>query len=320
MIQISNEELEQTLTYESLIPRLREAFTKEYNFPKRHHHQYPNPTEGMESTLLLMPAWDNGEHLGVKIVNVSPNNSRHGLPTIQGLYLLFDVPTGTLRAQMDAKILTNKRTAAASALASSYLSRPESNKLLVVGTGALSAELIKAHLAVRPIQEVMIWGRDFDKAQQIADQFLGSKMKVYAVENLETAQSEADIITCATLSPDPLIFGKNIRPGQHYDMIGAYKPDMREADDAFITSVAIHVDTVAGASTETGDLAIPLSKGIISLQDLHADLFQLCKGIRPGRTSAQEITCFKSVGHALEDLAAASLVYETVQSTIDLKQ
>lgn len=314
MLNISNDELANALNYEALIPELHNAFNKTYNFPKRHHHQYPNPKEGQESTLLLMPAWDDGENLGIKVAHVSPCNHRHNLPTIQGIYLLFDLQTGTLRAQMDAKLLTNKRTAAASALASSFLSRPESSSMLMVGTGTLSTELIRAHATVRPIQKVYVWGRNFEKAKHVASQLADQAFEITPIKNLEEKVSEVDIVSCATLSPTPLLLGKHLTPGQHYDLIGAYKPDMREVDDSFITSVSIHVDTYAGASTETGDLAIPLQEKTISMEDLKSDLFDLCQKKKEGRKNAEEITCFKSVGHALEDLLAASLVYKHTQS------
>jgi ornithine cyclodeaminase/alanine dehydrogenase-like protein (mu-crystallin family) len=309
MIHLSKSDLENSLNYDVLIPRIHEAFTKNYKIPQRHHHQYPNPKEGTASTLLLMPAWDDGENLGVKIVNVSPNNGKYDLPTIQGHYMLFDLPTGTPKAMMDAKLLTAKRTAATSAMASKMLSIKEASTLLVIGTGTLCKELVSAHCAVRPIEKVMIWGRNFKKAKAIADD-LDFWRPTFAVEHLDSAIKEADIISCATMSPTPLIFGKNIRPGQHFDMIGAYKPDMREADDSFISAVDIFVDSYEGASKETGDLAIPLANGTIKMTDLKASLFELCKNEKPGRQSKEQITCFKSVGHALEDLAAASLAFE----------
>lgn len=310
MLHITKEDMVSALTYERLIPCLREAFTKDYKLPKRHHHQYPNPQEGMDSTLLLMPAWDDGKNLGVKVASVNPNNGRHNLPSIQGVYLLFDLPTGVPKAQMDAKTLTAKRTAATSALASSYLSRPDSATLLVIGTGALSPELIRAHTAIRPITNVYVWGRNFSKAQKVASQFEDAKYSVTAIETIDEQVRQADIVSCATLSPTPLIFGKDLQPGQHFDMIGAYKADMRETDDCFISSVSIFVDSYESASKETGDLAIPLAKSIITMNDLQASLFELCRNQKNGRTNNQQITCFESVGHSLEDLAAASLTYE----------
>lgn len=309
MFYISSADIEKYTNYQELINSLRNAFQKDYNIPKRHHHQYPNPKEGVESTLLLMPAWDDGENVGVKVVNVSPNNSRHGLPTIQGNYLLYDQQNGTPKAIFDAKMLTNKRTAAASALASEFLSRKNSRCLLMIGNGALAPELIKAHATVRPLEKVYLWGRNYNKSVKLSEKLSGLNLEVCPIENYKKVVAKADIISCATLSPIPLIFGKDIKSGQHYDLVGAYKPDMREADDEFISSVQIHVDNYEGATTETGDLVIPLRENIISRDDIQSELFELCRLEKLGRENDEEITCFKSVGHALEDLAAAKLIY-----------
>lgn len=310
MEYIEAEELEELLTYEELIPKINDAFAQEYNIPMRHHHQYPNPKEGLESTLLLMPAWDNGDNLGVKIVNVSPNNSKHNLPSIQGLYIYFDLQTGTPKALMDAKKLTVKRTAAASALASRYLSNPDSSRLLVIGTGALSAELIKAHASVRPIKEVLVWGRSEAKAQTVVDAINLPDITVNTIATIEEGMKQSDIISCATLSPTPLVLGQYLKPGQHLDMIGAYKPDMREMDDEVLERADVYVDNIEGASKETGDLAIPIANGTFKVEDIKADLFQLAQDKKKVKRSSEAITCFKSVGHALEDLAAANLAYE----------
>lgn len=312
MITISNEQLEKHLGYDILIPQLKAAFAKKYNIPKRHHHQYPNPAAGVESTLLLMPAWDDGNRVGVKLVTVSQLNSGKDLPTIQGLYILFDLETGTPIAQMDAKLLTNKRTAATSALASTFLSRPDCKSMLMIGTGAMSSELIEAHTFVRPIERVFVWGRNFEKACEVAAALEHSMFEVIPVRGIDKVIHECQLISCATLSQTPLLSGASLTVGQHYDLVGAYKPDMREADDEFISSVSIHVDTWEGASTETGDLVIPLRTRVISKEHLSSELFELCSGVKPGRRSMKEVTCFKSVGHALEDLAAASLVYDSL--------
>lgn len=314
MKYIEAEELEQLLAYDELIPKINEAFAQDYNIPMRHHHQYPNPKEGMESTLLLMPAWDNGENLGVKIVNVSPNNAQHKLPSIQGLYIYFDLQTGTPKALMDAKKLTAKRTAAASALASQYLSREDSATLLVIGTGALCAELIQAHCSVRPITKVMVWGRSVEKAQRVVGSVTLDGVSIDTVNTIEEGIEQADIISCATLSPTALVFGKDLKPGQHLDMIGAYKPDMREMDDEVLAIADVYVDNMEGATKETGDLATPIANGTFKIEDIKADLFELAQGKKEVKRAPEAITCFKSVGHALEDLAAATLAYEKCES------
>ncbi|BDD10691.1 ornithine cyclodeaminase [Fulvitalea axinellae] len=311
---ISKEEISPLLDFPSLIDRLEQAFQGNYTIPQRHHHDYDNPNADRESTLLLMPAWEAGKHVGVKIVTVSPENGKHDLPAIQGLYLLMDGDTGTPKALCDAKTLTVKRTAAASALASRFLSAPDSKHLLMVGTGALAPELIKAHSAARPIEKVTLWGRTPEKAKQLAEELVADNALEHITfsiaENLESAVAEADIISCATLSQTPLISGKWLRPGQHLDLVGAYRPDMREADDDCILRSEVYVDTYAGATKECGDIRIPLEEGTLKLEEIRADLFELCKKEKTASRTAETITMFKSVGHALEDLTAAQLIDE----------
>ena len=314
MKQLSESEIESLLDYESLIKTLDDAFASEYTVPIRHHHNFKNPSSALESTLLLMPAWDNQKYLGVKIVTVSPENVRVSLPTIQGIYLLFDIKTGVPLMRCDAKKLTNKRTAAASALASKYLSKKDSKTLLMVGTGALAPQLIKAHASVRPIEKVYVWGRNFDKAGMLVKGCNSVGCECIAVTTIESVIAEADIISCATLSEKPLIKGAWLKPGQHLDLVGSYQKNMREADDEAVLKASIFVDTLQGAPAESGDLFIPIQKGIIKMEDIKADLFKMCNAENDTfRKSAKEITYFKSVGHALEDLAAASLAFERIR-------
>lgn len=304
----TKEEIDGVLTYPSLIKALKNAFISNITVPPRHHHDFKNPKENINSTLLLMPAWRESEVLGVKIVTVSPNNAKYNKPSIQGIYLLFNAQNGELSALLDGKALTAKRTAASSALASSFLSRKDSSSLLMIGTGALSIELIRAHASVRPIKDVFVWGRDFNKALKIQNE-LKSDFNIKAIKNINETISNVDIISCATLSKEALVFGKYLRKGQHVDLVGAYKPDMREADDELIKTVDIFIDTPM-ALKETGDLKIPLDSKLITKEDIKADLFALCRNEHIGRENQDQITLFKSVGHALEDLAAAALVKE----------
>ncbi|MFD2204682.1 ornithine cyclodeaminase family protein [Kiloniella antarctica] len=308
MQNITADQVAQTLDYPSLIEALKEAFRGNITVPMRHHHDMEQPGGRRESTLLLMPAWESGKAVGVKLVTVSPENGEKNLPAIQGIYILFDGETGTPKALIEAKTLTARRTAAASALAASYLARSNSEKLTMVGTGVLAPSLIHAHAAIRPIKQVTIWGRDYDKAVALALEITASGVPAQATENLEAAVKSADIISCATLSQQPLIKGTWLQSGQHLDLVGAYRPDMREADDDAIRSSSIFVDTRAGATKEGGDIVIPISTGVLDINEIKADLFDLARGQHPGRSNELEITLFKSVGHALEDLAAAQLV------------
>ncbi len=310
ILQISNEFIEKNTHFNELISEIKNHFsTNDVIVPMRHHHDFPNPEVKNDSTLLLMPAWNPSKNAGVKIVTVSPENGQFNLPSIQGTYIYFDATKGTIKAILEAKSLTVKRTAAASALASSYLSKKSSSSLLMIGTGALSINLIKAHAAVRPIKNVFVWGRNFEKAKVIEQQLKNENYTVTAIQTIEEKISEVDIISCATLSKTPLVLGKYLKKGQHIDLVGAYKKDMREADDETITKASIYLDTFQGGLKESGDIVIPLQNGTLKEEDIKADLFQLCSNQKQGRKSNEEITVFKSVGHALEDLAAANYYY-----------
>lgn len=307
---INSNFIEEHTSFSKLVSALKTAFSSnETIVPDRHHHDFPNPKVKQDTTLLLMPAWSPSEDAGIKVVTVNPGNDKFELPSIQGSYLYLDATTGVLKAIVEAKGLTAKRTAATSALASSFLSKPDSESLLMIGTGALSSNLIKAHATVRPIKRVYVWGRDFEKAKEIAKQVENDKLGAEAISSIESVISEVDIISCATLSKKPLIFGEHLRKGQHIDLVGAYKPDMREADDEAIKKSSIFLDSYEGGLKESGDIVIPLTKGLIQKNDIRADLFELCSNRKKGRISKNEITVFKSVGHALEDLVAARYFY-----------
>ena len=255
-----------------------------------------------------MPAWQPGRALGVKVVTVFPANASRGLSAVQATYLLLDAETGSPRALLDGAALTRRRTAAASALAATYLARPDSATLVMVGTGSLAPHLVAAHAAVRPIREVRVWGRSAEKAAALAARLDRPGLRVTAVQDLEAAVRGADVVSCATLSAAPLVHGGWLRPGTHVDLVGGFTPAMREADDEAVRRSRVFVDTPA-ALAEAGDVVQPLARGVLRKEDV-ADLFDLVRGRRPGRQRDEEITLFKSVGAALEDLAAARLALE----------
>ena len=258
--------------------------------------------------MLLMPAWRAGGALGVKVVTVFPDNAARGLGAVQASYLLMDADTGELRAVVDGNELTLRRTACASAMASRYLSRADADTLLMVGTGKLAPHLVAAHAAVRRYSHIRVWGRSAEKAGELAARLGPTCDDVRAVDDLESAVRAADVISCATLSDSPLVEGDWLAPGQHLDLVGAFTPDMREADSAALARATVFADTYDGAFSEAGDIIRAIDDGAITRDDVVADLAELARGEHEGRTSAAEITLFKSVGTALEDLAAAELV------------
>ncbi|MBM3571518.1 MAG: ornithine cyclodeaminase family protein [Alphaproteobacteria bacterium] len=313
--QIDAATVERVLDDRGLIDALREMFRVGCTVPVRHHHSVAVPGEA-EATLLLMPAWQEGGVIGVKVVNVFPGNAAHGEAAVNGVYLLFSARTGRLEALIDGNMLTLRRTACASALAATYLARPDATHMVMVGTGKLAPHLIGAHASARPIRDIRIWGRKPDKAAALADRLRQlpryRAAEIAVATDLAAAIGAADVISCATLSATPLVRGVWLKPGAHLDLVGAYTPNMREADDDAVRRAAgaVYVDTRAGATKEGGDIVQPIANGILSLSDIAGDLFDLARGAAPGRRDATQITFFKSVGTALEDLAGARLAVE----------
>jgi len=319
MRMIPAAEIDRALDFPGLVETLRRAFREGAVQPVRHHHTVERP-DGAASTLLLMPAWSDlvragtsdGGHIGVKIVTVSPDNNAIGKPAVMGLYLLLDARTGEPQALIDGQRLTQWRTACASALAATYLAREDASKLLIVGAGALSRFLARAHAAVRPIAQVQIWNRTAENAVRAASDLRSLGLHATVAPDLDEAVGWADIVSAATISTEPLIKGALLRPGAHVDLVGGFTPTMREADDEAVRRARVYVDTRAGATKEAGDIVQPLASGVLAGDGIVADLHELARGEVAGRGGSEEITLFKSVGAALEDLAAGIAVYEKI--------
>jgi ornithine cyclodeaminase/alanine dehydrogenase-like protein (mu-crystallin family) len=294
------------LNYPALIQSISDIFAQGATAPQRHHHTI-NKNNEPDSVLLLMPAWAQGFGVGgVKIVNVMPGNNARGLPAIMASYLVFDELTGEHKAILDGATLTAMRTAAVSALAADKLARKDVRTLLIVGSGRVAKELPRAFKAVRSIDKVLVWSRTSASAQALAADLASQGFDASAVADLQSAVIKADIISCATLANEPVIHGAWLRPGQHLDLIGSYAPHMREADDEAIRRSNVYIDTQA-ALHETGDLIKPIESGALTTPDIKGTLYDLCHPQFSFSRGAQEITLFKGVGHALEDLAAAKL-------------
>jgi ornithine cyclodeaminase len=310
MLILDETEVRNATPFPDLVEAVLTMFRSDCRMPQRHHHALGVPGEP-DATLLLMPAWTEGRYMGVKIVSVFPGNIRRSLPSVSGTYLLSSALTGQNLAIIDGAELTARRTAASSALAARFLARSDSRTLLVCGTGRLSLNLIEAHCSQSQIESVLVWGRSAEKAAETARLAGRLHPRVSVAADLEAAVREADIISCATLSDAPIVQGRWLKPGAHLDLIGAFTPSMRECDDEAVRRASLFVDTFDGALSEGGDLVQPIRAGVIGRDAVKADLFQLARGTHPGRTSDGEITLFKSVGAALEDLAGAILAFET---------
>lgn len=307
-------EVDAALDFPSLVEALREGFRSEISVPVRHHHPIERPGHAV-ATNLLMPAWTNraeGNFLGVKVVNVFPDNGKRGLPSIFGSYLLMSGDTGETLAVIDGTRLTAWRTAAASALAATWLARADASRLVMVGAGALAPMLVRAHASIRPIRHVSLWNHNRSRTEALAADLAGFGPEIAVVDDLASAVAEADVVSCATLSKEPLVKGAWLKPGAHLDLVGAYNPAMRESDDDCVRRARLFVDTRGGALKEGGDIVQPLADGLIARGDIVADLFDLCRGTVKPERGPDDITLFKSVGTAVEDIACAMLVWRRI--------
>ncbi|MBM1173403.1 ornithine cyclodeaminase family protein [Microvirga arabica] len=312
---ITSAEIDRALTFPVLIDALAEAFRGSMVTPVRHHHEVERP--GAHGTLLLMPSWTGPAmqdgFLGVKVVTVFPENGARSLPSVMGSYLLMDGSTGEPVSVLDGARLTVWRTAAASALAARYLAQEDASRMVMVGAGALAPFLIRAHMSQRPIREVALWNHRPEKAESLAAELRAEGLPVTAVTDLEAAVRGADLVSCATLSTAPVVKGAWLKEGAHLDLVGAFNLKMREADDEALRRAQVYIDTPA-AKSEGGDVAVALHRGAITEDHIRGTLTDLCRSA-PHRGPAV-ITAFKSVGTALEDLAAAMVVWRSLAKSL----
>lgn len=305
------EQTKQALPFDRLIKAIDDGFCTEHEAPLRHHHNLSSEHEE-DQTLLLMPAWLKDRWGGVKLVNVVPGNTDRGLPGVMSSYILFDRQTGQHVMLLDGAELTARRTAAVSALAAKRLARKNSSRLLVVGSGNVGKNIPFAYRTILPIQQVDVFSRSINKSLVLVAELKAQGFDARVVTDIENAVRSADIISCATFAKEPIIKGEWLQKGQHLDLIGSFTPTMREADDSAIKRANVFIDT-AHAMVESGDICLPLENGTLKKSDIKNTLKELCKGDLIGRKSPEEITLFKGVGCAIEDLAAAICAYNYQQ-------
>lgn len=315
MIMLDEKAVDELLSYGALVDHFETC------------HQDPMPLlddlllecendNGTQNAFLNRAAWDNNKWLGIKCVTVFPDNITQDqpLPSIQAVFILFDGVTGTPNAIIDGASLTRWKTACDSALGSHLLSREGAETLSMLGAGNMAEPLIRAHVSVRPgIRTVRIWNRSVDKAHALAVGLQGESFECVVAENLEDAVAGADIVVAATMASAPIIQGEWLQPGMHLDLVGAFTPTMREADDEAMRRGEIFVDCRGTTIDEIGELILPLQSGAISRKDIRADLFDLCAGTHPGRSDAAAITIFKNGGGGHLDLMAATHIFQQFQ-------
>ena len=263
--------------------------------------------------LVSMPAFHPDGAAAVKLATVFPDNVTAGLPTVQAAIVVFS-PSGAPTAILDGTLVTQLRTGAASALASKYLSRSDAAHLLIIGTGALAPAMALAHSSVRQLKRISVWGRNPTRAASTAATIaaLCPESAVAAADALADILPLADIVSCVTSSHTPLVMGRLLKKGTFVDLVGSFSPNARESDDEVVSRARLFVDTREGALAEAGDLIDPIRRGIISPEDIVGSLSDLVRGTVAGRRNPVEITLFKSVGSAIEDLAAARLIVDNL--------
>jgi len=300
------------LPWPQMLAALDTALKEEVVAPLRTNH--PIEVPGMPAaSLLLMPAWRVGHRIGVKLVTVFPGNRERHERAVAAVYALFDARDGRPIALFDGEELTARRTAGASAYAAARLARADARHLVMVGAGRQARGLIEAHLLVRPIERVSLWSRTAAHAATAAAEMAQAGLPVHACHDLEAAVRAADIVSCATLATAPIVQGAWLAPGTHLDLVGAFKAHMRETDDAAMQRAdLIVVDDRTAALAEGGDVLQAIRSGAIAEGKVAAELRDLARGTHPGRTRDDQVTVFKSVGFALEDLAAAEAVYDAL--------
>ncbi len=310
---ISSERIEALIDFPALIRALRNGFRQGAVMPARVRHEIDS-SDG--ASLFVMPAWQAGVGRIVKLMSAVPSNAGRGLRTSSEVLNVFDPVTGELRAVIESTSLTNMRTAAASALAADYLARANASTLALFATGPLAPYMVAAHASVRRYRRIVVCGRTLARAEATAaavGQRLGPAVEIIPTVDGEMAAFQADVICTATRATQPIVHGRWLKPGTHVDLVGGYKKDMRESDDAVVADAGIFVDQYETALRDPGDIVQPMAAGVITRQQVLADIAALTSGQHPGRTDGRSTTVFKSVGCGLEDLYAAQLVLDRLR-------
>lgn len=296
------------LTFPALVATLRQTFAGPGTSPRRNIYRLAEQP-GRRDSFAVLPAW-NDELISVKVFTYLPDDPAPGFPPLHSNVMVFDRRTGAPAAVLDGPSITNWRTAAIAALAADYLARPDAKRLVFCGTGSLAPLTVLAHASVRDYEHIAVWGRNRDKARQTVELVKQQRpeLNVVVVDDLESAARAADVISCATAAKQPLILGDWVKPGTHTDFSGNHEVDARECDSDLVAKARVYVDSRVNVLNEAGEILIPIREGRFGEDHLVGELAQLCRGAVPGRQNEREVTLFKSVGTALSDLAAASLV------------
>ena len=308
---IGKQEVHQYLDYPTLVDALAEYHLRDVDEVRSMVLEQERGS-GVTNRFLAGPTWQHGRALGTKLVTVFPDNEHNGsgLPSVQAVYVLFDGKNGEPLACIDGTALTLRKTAADSALGAKLLASPTPERMVMVGAGAMAPHLIMAHCAVRPsIKTVEIWNRTPKRAEELASSMQLENVAISAIQDIEAAARQADIISCATMATEPVIEGAWLKPGAHLDLVGSYMPFMRECDDAAIARASVFVDSPWSAVKDSGEIISALDSGSLKLDEILANNFTLVRGEHPGRTRDDEITLYKNGGGGHLDLMVAQYLY-----------
>jgi len=316
---LSRDDVKKLITMKETLEIMKEVFLEMANdevvLPERTVIELTNKKDAV----LFMPAYlPKTRGIGIKTVSVFPDNVLKSVPTVNAQILLINPDTGEVSCIMDGGIVTALRTGAVSGLATDILSRKDAENLGVFGAGVQAKTQIEAILEVRGIKHAKIYDINPANAQKLANEM--NAMNIYTcqfqtVESPEPAVVGSDIVVTATTSEIPVFDGNLLNPGTHINAIGSFKPAVREVDDISVRRASIFVDSTSHALQEAGDLIIPIGNGIISENDIQGSLGDLVSGEKSGRKNAEEITFFKAVGLAVEDIAVVQEVYRKAEES-----
>jgi ornithine cyclodeaminase len=297
--------IQTALPYPLLVDALAQGLQQFAETPAR---SFFSPNQDA-SCVMIMPAWRPHQMMGVKLVSVWPENNAKGESAVSAVYVLISCLDGRPLAVLDGTELTLRRTAAAAALAAKRLARDNSETLAVLGTGSLSVPLVQAHTDTMRFKNVLVWGRQFYKAQLVVNQLRELGIEVRAMGDLHKTLAMSDVVAVATTATDPFLKAAWVRPGTHISLVGAFTPQMAEAEPGLISKSQLFADCRASVLEKGGEVFQAIEQGLVLDSDIIADLAELtAQPDRSWRHDAQAITVFKSVGFALLDLIAAELV------------
>lgn len=317
MLNIEDQFILKNIAYAELINELRVAFmSNDVQCPSKLTFDYKSKKSTADNTMLIMPAWDNEDFFGVKLITATPSNSTTKTPYLNGMYLIFDANTGMPLVSMDAKLITNMRTAATSVLASQLLARETASSVLIIGNGAISPYYINAYASMPNIKNIYLWGRDYQKSMQVVDSISNKTIAVKAIKSFEEIITEVDIISCITSTQEPIVHSHHLQPGQHLDLAGSFTTDMREVSSDVLAQCQIYVDNRDVTPHHAGEIVHAMNEKKIKEEDIRGTLADLCKAKNTLDPSGKTCTLFKSTGMAIEDLVIGKLILEKYKEQI----